>query len=114
MGMRAHVRIKNIVEFDYNGAFNYEMDNLCDLLEERGCDTSYTSDEDGNLLNHWELKTDEVKSVINSLKEEEPTAEMFNGYTARNIIKVLESWVATVEDHPENYSNTDYIDIDWF
>lgn len=114
MGMRAHVRTKSIVKCSCNGYFNWAMQELCDILEDRGCDTSYATDEDGNVKYYWELPIDGVKVAIAKLKEENSDTDIIGNYTAKDVAEILEEWVATVEEHPENYSNTTYIHLDWY
>ena len=108
MGYKLRQRTKSIIEYDKE-KFNGLYEELSMFLSE--LDIKVYKNED--YWKCWEIERSEVKKIVEYLGNCEPDKVVLGDYTANDLKKVFENYLA-VNEKEENFSYPDYIYLDWF
>ena len=108
MGYKLRQRTKSIIEYDKE-KFNGLYEELSMFLSE--LDIKVYKNEDN--WNCWEIERSEVEKVVEYLGNCEPDKVVLGDYTAKDLKKVFENYLA-VNDNEENFSDPEYIYLEWF
>jgi len=114
MGKQAHIQTKRIVSRVNIPLFNNDCHIIEEFLVENGCLTTYVQDDDYiDYLPTWEIDKDKLQWVMQKLKKEDQNKKLAGEYTAKDLVKIFQSWIE-LTDNKENFSDNDYIYIDWY
>jgi len=107
MDYGAHAYKKRIVEYDSSN-FDWQKEKLEKFIREN-TKQSYFNDD------FWEIKVEEMENVVRLMKiNHKPEDRVVANYTAKEAMDIFQGWIDMVKNNPENYSNPEWITIEWY
>jgi len=111
MSLTANQRIVSKTKYSKAQDFNWQLEQVAHLIEPL-CDKSNLSDENGYPSYHWEIDPDDMKNIIEKLKERDGEEFAFETVTYDEVTVIFERWLDTYEEHKDDLNG--FIEIDWF
>lgn len=114
MGKQARIQTKRIISRAELPLYGYDCSDIEEFLTDTGCLTTYIFNGDYiDYLPTWEIDKSQLKQVIKELITDKSDEKIAGDYTARELANMFSSWLK-LTDNKENFSDSDYIYIDWY
>lgn len=114
MGKQAHIQTKRIVSRTDIPLFNDDCTVIEEFLTRKGCLTWYAPNgEYSDYLPTWEIDKNMLKQVIKKLITDKSDEKIAGNYTASELANMFSSWLY-LTNNKKNFSDNDYIHIDWY
>lgn len=113
MSYKAHLLEEKKVQYD-TGVFNHCYEELADFINSE-CENSNIYNEFGYVKDQWEIPINDFKKMITNIEENfEPEEYIIKDYTVEDCQIIFKHWLNLAEKNRENYTDPDYIYIEWF